>query len=364
MDTYTKNQILETTGNVKRLVNIYRKWDYNKTMRMQLMESVNSLERIVDRGVCETELQKELSIKIRKKLGAKGIKVDSIFYSKNKKNKEIVALTGRVKTGCKKTKIISDVISDVMGTEMVPVKDCRGIVTENIDEYVFTKQAEFYELHGQANKSKDKGVISGDSYTFFETRMGDFVMAISDGMGSGEKAAKDSGEVMDFIEEYLDADFGLKNIPAIINDAFMKSHTEEPVTIDIAHIDMDSGIIRMLKAGGATTFIRRNNEVKQFCPSSLPLGVVNEIEPYVYEEQLLDGDYIIMISDGVADSLPFYDKEKQLANIILQAKCNTPEGIANHILDECLYYNGGKNLDDMTVLVAGIFRIKNLQRDI
>lgn len=35
---------------------------------------------------------------------------------------------------------------------------------------------------------------------------------------------------------------------------------------------------------------------------------------------LCDGDYLIMISDGVADSLPFYDKEKQLVRIISETK--------------------------------------------
>ncbi len=120
----------------------------------------------------------------------------------------------------------------------------------------------------------------------------------------------------------------------------------------------------MIKSGGAVTFIKRKNIVKYYFPSSLPLGVIDDITSYRQEEMLYDGDYLIMISDGVADSLPFYDKEKQLVRIISETKEEKPERMAEHILEECRYYNGISNKDDMTVLVLGIWNRKSLQREI
>lgn len=103
--------------------------------------------------------------------------------------------------------------------------------------------------------------------------------------------------------------------------------------------------------------------VKYYFPSSLPLGVIDDITSYRQEEMLCDGDYLIMISDGVADSLPFMIR-KTTCKDNFRDKRGKPERMAEHILEECRYYNGISNKDDMTVLVLGIWNRKSLQREI
>lgn len=360
MENYIKNQIIETAGNFKRLASIYNKWNFNETMCFHLIESANAFENMMGVQLMDGNEQKQLCVKIRKKLASRGIKTGEYILIYHENHRIKIVISAWLKSGCQKAEIVCNILSEILEKNMRVSGNSRMIISTMENEYVFEETPCFYELHGGAIISKKKGEISGDAYTFLENRNNQFVMAISDGMGTGERAAKDSGEVMDFVEEYVEAGFCVDKIPYIINEALMKSEEDTPVTVDISIIDMDSGKLKMIKSGGATTFIKRKDKVKVFCPSSLPLGVLKDVKPYIVEENLEEGDYVIMISDGVADCLPFYDKEKQLSKIIEETKENNPEKMASAILDECRYYNGIKNNDDMTVLVAGIWKIKNL----
>ena len=361
MESYIKNRLLETTENFKRLAGIYNKWNYNKTMCFHLIETANTFEQIIGTDRTQDEIYKQYALKIKKKLASKGIKTGEVFFNYDRGEKINVVFSAWLKSGCQKSEVMSGIISDIIGRNMRVSACSRMILSTVVNEYVFEEMPNFFELHGGAINSKKKGEVSGDAYTFISNRNNEFVMAISDGMGTGKNAARDSGEVMDFVEEYVEAGFSTEKMPYLINEALMESGRDIPVTIDIAIIDMNTGILKIMKSGGAATFIKKKDEVKIIYPSSLPLGVISEAEPYDAKMQLEDGDYIIMISDGVADCLPFYDKEKQLSKIISESGENNPEKMADRILNECRYFNGGENSDDMTVLVAGVWKIKNLQ---
>lgn len=85
---------------------------------------------------------------------------------------------------------------------------------------------------------------------------------------------------------------------------------------------------------------------------TLPVGIVNEIESYVGKVEISDGDYVIMMTDGVADC--FMDSD-DLSVYLKRCEIINPQEIAKHILDEAVRRSGGKAEDDMTVIVAGIW---------
>ena len=323
MENFTRNKILEMSDSLKRLAAIYGRWNFGGIIKNQLSESAYTLEKIMDMRP-DDNLYKIYANKIKKKLASKQIQTSDMFFTYNN------------------GKLIS----------VAPF------------EYILKETAEYNCIYSKAMISKNKEDISGDSYTFVRTDDNHLIMAISDGMGTGAVAAADSGSVMDFMEEYVAAGFDITKAPEVINEALTYRHNDCPVTLDISDVDLNTGKVKMIKSGGAVTFIKRKNMVKYYFPSSLPLGVIDDITSYRQEEMLCDGDYLIMISDGVADSLPFYDKEKQLVRIISETKEEKPERMAEHILEECRYYNGISNKDDMTVLVLGIWNRKSLQREI
>lgn len=362
VESFTRNKILEMSDSLKRLVAIYGRWNFGGIIKNQLSESADTLEKLMDIRP-DDNLYKVYGNKIKKKLSSKQIQTSDIFFTYNDGKLKII-ITAWMKNGCYKSEILSDIIGNIVGKDLVVSSECKNLISVAPFEYILKEAAEYNCIYSKAMVSKNKEDISGDSYTFVRTEDNHLIMAISDGMGTGAVAAADSGSVMDFMEEYVAAGFDIIKAPEIINEALIYRHNDYPVTLDISDVDLNTGKVKMIKAGGAVTFIKRKGMVRYYSPSSLPLGVIDDVTSYRHEEMLEDGDYLIMISDGVADSLPFYDKEKQLVRIISETKEEKPERMAEHILEECRYYNGICNKDDMTVLVLGIWNRKSLQREI
>ena len=71
---------------------------------------------------------------------------------------------------------------------------------------------------------------------------------------------------------------------------------------------------------------------------------------------LMDGDYIIMISDGVLDALSQGIGEDMLPEVIGSTNLENPGEMANAILNFCIHQCRGRIRDDMTVLVIGIWK--------
>lgn len=362
VESFTRNKILEMSDSLKRLVAIYGRWNFGGIIKNQLSESADTLEKLMDIRP-DDNLYKVYGNKIKKKLSSKQIQTSDIFFTYNDGKLKII-ITAWMKNGCYKSEILSDIIGNIVGKDLVVSSECKNLISVAPFEYILKEAAEYNCIYSKAMVSKNKEDISGDSYTFVRTEDNHLIMAISDGMGTGAVAAADSGSVMDFMEEYVAAGFDITKAPEIINEALTYRHNDCPVTLDISDVDLNTGKVKMIKAGGAVTFIKRKDMVRYYSPSSLPLGVIDDVTSYRHEEMLEDGDYLIMISDGVADSLPFYDKEKQLVRIISETKEEKPERMAEHILEECRYYNGICNKDDMTVLVLGVWNRKSLQREI
>jgi stage II sporulation protein E len=63
-----------------------------------------------------------------------------------------------------------------------------------------------------------------------------------------------------------------------------------------------------------------------------------------------------MVTDGVLDcQKDIVDKEKWLADVILNIDTRNPQRLAEEILQSCLEANGGVAPDDMTVMAAKIW---------
>ena len=68
-----------------------------------------------------------------------------------------------------------------------------------------------------------------------------------------------------------------------------------------------------------------------------------------------DGDFVVMVTDGVMDALPVGEQDILLETIIQGTLLVNPKEMANHILEQVLNWTGEPPQDDMTVLVIGIW---------
>ena len=87
---------------------------------------------------------------------------------------------------------------------------------------------------------------------------------------------------------------------------------------------------------------------------SLPLGIFQKIEAAPIKRQLQDGDYLIMVSDGVTDAFGGEDYSTMSSFLAGIAEQN-PGEIAEKLLRAAICAGGGRIADDMTVAVIGIW---------
>ena len=111
-----------------------------------------------------------------------------------------------------------------------------------------------------------------------------------------------------------------------------------------------------LKAGAASTFIKRDHWVESITSESLAAGLVQQIDFETASRKLYHGDYLIMMTDGVLDALPAQKEEETMKEIIMDVHEDSPKDFGRGILERVLGYSDYRARDDMTVLVAGVWK--------
>ncbi len=252
---------------------------------------------------------------------------------------------------------VADLVSVAMNVRLRASGQAPLFLAGEWSVYYFQEEPSFHILTGFAKATKETEKISGDNYTFCETEQGRMAAILSDGMGSGERASEESGKVIEMMERLMEAGFRKEAAVQIINGALAAGEQEQNMsTLDICDLNLHTGACEFIKIGAACTFIKRDHLVDRLSARNLPLGVFQQIEPETIHRQLQDGDYIIMLSDGVLDALEQGIGEEILPELIGKISHTNPGEIARQILNYCLHQSKGKIRDDMTVLVIGIWQ--------
>ena len=207
-----------------------------------------------------------------------------------------------------------------------------------------------------ARAKKNDSIVSGDMVSEAKLQDGKYLLAISDGMGSGANARKNSKIAISMLERMLMSGFDKSTSINLINSAILTSNNEDMyATLDVAIVDLYDGKIELLKNGACPTYIKENKGISMISSNSLPTGVMNNVQIDTFEKQISDGDIIVMVSDGVIDSNQEYAKSELWVKALLQdIQTDSPERIADIILKESLDNNYGKAKDDITIIVSKI----------
>lgn len=294
---------------------------------------------------------------IARMLKESGILLKNLFVLENED--EHMELSLVMKTESQENIVIEDVadlISVAMNMRIRASKNGPVFMTREWNAYHFLEEPTYHILTGVAKAVKETEKISGDNYSFYEMEKGKMITILSDGMGSGEQACKESEKVIEMMERLLEAGFRKEAAVQIINGALAAGGQEQSMsTLDICEMNLYTGECDFIKVGAACTYIKREHLVDRLSSRNLPLGIFQQIEPEIMHRQLQDGDYVIMLSDGVLDALSQGIGEEILPEIIGKTAHTNPGEIANQILSYCLHQSRGQIRDDMTVLVIGIW---------
>lgn len=294
---------------------------------------------------------------IKHKLREQKIVARKIFINENSKGMLEVRLYAKKR---KKSNIPADIIKSVI-SEAVEKKvrlseECLLDVTEEYNEYVLFEEVNFMTISGTARQTKGSEDYSGDNFAVMGLDSGQTFMSICDGMGSGKRAKKYSEIVIDLLEKMIDSGFEESTILKLANSIMLTGNQwQEPATVDMALIDQYSGICQFLKLGAACTYIKRGNWVECIKSTSLPMGVLEEVDMETITKKLYDGDFVIMVSDGIVDALDCPDKEEAMGRIIMDIHTANPKQMAISVLSQALAKCKGVPEDDMTVICTGIW---------
>lgn len=254
------------------------------------------------------------------------------------------------------TEDAAGLISMAAGVRVRAAGNMPLFMTEEWNVYHFLEEPSYHVLTGFAKATKETEKISGDNYSFCEMEQGKMLAILSDGMGSGEKACRESGRVIEMMERLIEAGFRKEAAIQIINGALAAGEQEQNMsTLDLCELNLYNGSCEFIKVGAACTYIKREHLVDRLSARNLPLGVFQQIEPEIIRRQLQDGDYVIMLSDGVLDAMEQGIGEEILPELIGKITHANPGEIAGQILNYCLHQSRGQVRDDMTVLVIGMW---------
>lgn len=235
-------------------------------------------------------------------------------------------------------------------------RDTRALVTRQSATLRFMEDGSYRMLYGVARLAKDGEGVSGDNYTYSGNAPGQVIMSLSDGMGSGETASRESKRVVELTQQLLETGFSARAALKMVNTILLLTGAEQhPATLDLSCVDLHTGVLEAMKLGAVATFILGDGGVEVLEAGDVPAGVLSPVEPVLLSRKLWDGDRIVMVSDGVLDACPGEDKELTMKEYIEGMPLKTPQDMAERILQfACQSIPAPR--DDMTVLAAAIWK--------
>lgn len=238
-------------------------------------------------------------------------------------------------------------------------KACRRCLEKSSVSYnggetcvCFTERTAYSLEVGFAQHSAE-GPLCGDALRTVNDTHGRSVLIISDGMGQGGRAAIEGAMGAGLLSRLLSSGFGFDSALKIVNSALLvKSADECLATLDCAAVDLFTGHVELYKAGAPATYIVKGKRITKCELSSLPAGILRNIEFAKRTAALDDGDLIIMTSDGVGSA-------EWLGELICEKKDEGVQQLADDILSRALEAARGTREDDISVIAARLKRREN-----
>jgi stage II sporulation protein E len=253
-------------------------------------------------------------------------------------------------------KLIAPMLSDILGETIIVKKEDCAATPNDLCYVTFRSTKAFTVETGVAHAAKDGGLVSGDSHSTIELGLGKFAIAISDGMGNGERAHYESKETLQLLQKILQSgieeQIAIKSVNSILS---LRTTDEIFSTLDLAMIDLKNASAKFLKIGSTPSFIKRGKKVIKIQASNLPMGILQDFEVDVVSDQLKAGDLLIMMSDGVFEGPKHVENyDLWMKRKILEMETEDPQDVADLILEEVIRSKGEVIDDDMTIMVAKI----------
>ena len=200
-----------------------------------------------------------------------------------------------------------------------------------------------------ASASGKTSEVSGDTTAAFTTQNNYFYAALSDGMGSGERAREASCFVTKYLKEILGFGASRDTVMYMLNHALRRQRGECSASVDLFEFDLYNAEATFIKSGAAPSYIKRASSIFRIRSQTAPIGLMRTIDSEKIRVEIRADDYIIMLSDGISQSS---DEAPWLLEALSRSPKKNINEYAEYILE--LAKKNAKSHDDMTVMVLKI----------
>lgn len=244
-------------------------------------------------------------------------------------------------------KAVVEEVSKVMKVRLQ--KTSEADATDGYVGVVLSPCPRYDFVYGDARKNRADNEVSGDTILVRRMSKNRVLFAVCDGMGSGENANDLSERAVKTIENFFEAGFSEDVVIAVANKILTRHASGDGFSaLDITVLDLNTGAANFIKLGAAYSVIRRADSPEIIEGNALPMGVVENVKPFVSRRVFSENDVVVMMSDGVTDVV----SGAEIAAMLDEERRINPEVLSAKILDSAVK-NGAT--DDATVLCVKIF---------
>lgn len=203
---------------------------------------------------------------------------------------------------------------------------------------------------GSSQHSCNNAELCGDCLNYFNNGQGNMVVILSDGMGTGGRAAVDSNMATSIITKLIKAGLSYDCALSVVNSSLMlKSDDESMATLDVVDINLFSGKVDILKAGACVTYIKRKSKILKKDLQSLPVGILSDVQFAKESVTLCADDIILMVSDGA-----IFTDDLWIEKLLINAGDKSMEDLACEVIDEAKKRRNDGHDDDITAIAVKI----------
>ncbi|MFZ7130996.1 MAG: stage II sporulation protein E [Eubacteriales bacterium] len=318
-------------------------------------ELLNSLKNnINDEWLIKSEEEKDILIEFDKQ----EISVERIFViQENNRRYKITVICDRCSDEVLCTQKIPAIITDILHVKIVLHTKVCSFGSECLCKLVYSELAPYRITTGIIRHGRKSEENCGDIFSDRILENGNRILALGDGMGTGDDAYKESEPTINLLEKFMEAEIDKTIMVKTINSILMLRNERETFsTLDFVVFDQHLGIAEFNKIGAAITLVIQDDEVKLIRGQSLPVGIIQEIKIETVQMQLHEGDCIVMMTDGIFECSDSPDSvEAWIINTIKKITTRNPQKIADelfrHFSNIC-----PQPQDDITILVGKVWK--------
>lgn len=347
---------------------IYERELFLRAMRNQMKQMrelvgeqyIKAGKALGDFFIERTSLPKDNKIlyqRIIKRFEKSRLKLKEIYFYENEEKGKQIYLYLKKKKGVEiSTRQVAALLSTATMEKMKPLEDQKKMIGNHCEIFGFTPEEKFHVIAGIKAAALNDEKTNGDNFSMGRVREGRFVSMISDGMGTGVEANKESKKMIEVMEELLSAGITEdQSIQLLRSMIALRPEKEKYATLDLFQLNLFAGVGTFFKMGACPCILKRKDQVEILQMETIPLNLLLQKDhiPF-YRKKMENEDVLVMLSDGAFDGFSENGLEI-VAQYLKEMDVVRPQAIADGLYEKITKTKGFVKKDDITIMALGIF---------